>query len=94
MAEYVIKINGGTVVDGTRTPRYVSDIAIEDGKIVQICGVRSSRAAKVLALKNHPRDPNARPYGPKMGDIVSEGQRQTPCRGAMPPLHAPVSSVC
>jgi N-acyl-D-amino-acid deacylase len=33
MADYDIIIKGGTVVDGTRTPRYVSDIAIKDGKI-------------------------------------------------------------
>ena len=32
MADYDIIIKGGTVVDGTRTPRYVSDIAIKDGR--------------------------------------------------------------
>ena len=48
MAEYDIIIKGGTVVDGTRTPRYVSDIAIKDGRIAQIGGLRGSRAAKVL----------------------------------------------
>jgi N-acyl-D-aspartate/D-glutamate deacylase len=29
MTDYDIIIKGGTVVDGTRTPRYVSDIAIK-----------------------------------------------------------------
>ena len=40
MADYDIIIRGGTIVDGTGTPRYVSDIAIKDGKIAQIGGLR------------------------------------------------------
>ena len=48
MAEYDIIIRGGTVVDGIRTPRYVSDIAIKDGKIARIGGLRSSSAGKVI----------------------------------------------
>jgi N-acyl-D-amino-acid deacylase len=48
MAEYDIIIKGGTIVDGTRTPRYVSDIAIKDGKIAKIGGLVRSTAAKVL----------------------------------------------
>ena len=48
MAEYDVIIKGGTIVDGTRTPRYVSDIAIKDSKIAQIGGLRGSQAAQVL----------------------------------------------
>ena len=48
MAEYDIIIKGGTIVDGLRTPRYVSDVAIKGGKIAKIGGVRSSSANKVL----------------------------------------------
>ena len=48
MAEYDIIIKRGTIVDGTRTPRYVSDIAIKDWRIVQIGGQHGSSAAKVL----------------------------------------------
>ena len=48
MAEYDVIIKGGTIVDGTRTPRYVSDIAIKDGKIAKIGGLRSAGASKVL----------------------------------------------
>ena len=48
MAEYDIIIRGGTVVDGTRTPRYVSDVAITDGKIARIGGLRASDADRVL----------------------------------------------
>ena len=48
MSDYDIIIKGGTVVDGTRTPRYVSDLAIKDGKIAKIGGLRSATADKVL----------------------------------------------
>ena len=48
MASYDIIIRGGTIVDGTLTPRYVSDLAIKDGRIAQIGGLRGSNAAKVL----------------------------------------------
>src|SRR3954447_485245 len=48
MTDYDIIIKGGTVVDGTRTPRYVSDIAIRDGKIAQIGGLKGKTAERVL----------------------------------------------
>ena len=48
MTDYDIIIKGGTVVDGTRTPRYVSDIAIKDGKITQIGGLKGKTADRVL----------------------------------------------
>ena len=44
MADFDIIIQGGTIVDGTRTPRYVSDIAIKDGKIAQIGGLKGKTA--------------------------------------------------
>ena len=48
MADYDILIKGGTIVDGTRTPRYMSDIAIKGGKIAKIGGLVQSTAARVL----------------------------------------------
>ncbi len=36
--EYDIHIKGGTIVDGTRVPRYRGDVWIKDGKIAQIGG--------------------------------------------------------
>ena len=48
MAEYDVIIRGGTIIDGLLTPRYVSDIAIKDGNIVQIGGLRGSQATKIL----------------------------------------------
>src|SRR5271156_6066386 len=48
MADYDIIIRGGTVVDGTRTPRNVSDIAIKDGRIAQIGGLKGKTAERTL----------------------------------------------
>src|SRR6478672_9112325 len=48
MADYDIIIKGGTVVDGTRTPRYVGDLAIKNGKIAQIGGLKGKTADRVL----------------------------------------------
>ena len=38
MAEYDIHVKGGTVVDGTRVPRYRADLWIREGRIAQIGG--------------------------------------------------------
>ena len=51
MANYDIIIKGGTIVDGTRVPRYISDIAIKDGIIAKIGGFVGSTADKVLDAK-------------------------------------------
>ena len=48
MGEYDILVRGGTVVDGTRTPRYISDVAIKDGRIAKIGALRGATAEKVL----------------------------------------------
>jgi len=52
VADYEIIIRGGTVVDGTRTPRYVSDIAIKDGKVVRLGPeIRAEDAVEVFDAK-------------------------------------------
>jgi N-acyl-D-aspartate/D-glutamate deacylase len=51
MAHYDIILKGGTIVDGTLTPRYVSDVAIKDGKVAKIGGIKDATAAKVLDAK-------------------------------------------
>jgi N-acyl-D-amino-acid deacylase len=48
MAEFDTVIKGGTVVDGTRIPRYKGDIAIKDGVIAEIGRIDGDRADKVL----------------------------------------------
>ncbi len=48
MALYDIVIKGGTVIDGLRTPRYKADVAIRDGRIVQIGIVNAADGAEVV----------------------------------------------
>ena len=51
MAEYDVLIQGGTIVDGSRTPRFMGDVGIKDGKIAKIepnGKLNPSDAAKTL----------------------------------------------
>jgi len=48
MAEFDTVIKGGTVVDGSRIPRYKADVAIKDGVIAEIGRIDADRADKVL----------------------------------------------
>jgi len=48
MAEYDIQIKGGTIVDGTRVPRFQGDLWIKDGKITQVGGRGIGFAKKVI----------------------------------------------
>ena len=51
MATYDIIIRGGTIVDGTRAPRYISDIAIKDGRITKIGGLNGGTADREIDAK-------------------------------------------
>jgi N-acyl-D-aspartate/D-glutamate deacylase len=66
LARFDILIKSGTVVDGTRLPRYKADIAIKDGKIAQIGGrLLESDADRVLAGRSIVRTcstPSAGPF--------------------------------
>src|SRR5216683_4222595 len=48
MAEFDIHIKGGTVVDGTRVPRYRADLWIKQGRIAQIGGRAAGFARKTI----------------------------------------------
>ncbi len=48
MASYDIHIKGGTIVDGTRTPRFRGDVWIKDGKIAKIGGRADGESAQVI----------------------------------------------
>src|SRR5919204_204940 len=48
MAEFDIHIKGGTIVDGTRVPRYRADLWIKDGRIAQIGGRAAGFARRTI----------------------------------------------
>ncbi len=48
MADFDIQIKGGTIVDGTRVPRYRGDVWIKDGKIAQMGGRAPGFAKKTI----------------------------------------------
>ncbi|MFN0028598.1 MAG: N-acyl-D-amino-acid deacylase family protein [Acidimicrobiales bacterium] len=48
MHDYDLQIRGGTIVDGTRVPRYTGDIWIKDGKIAKIGGKPQAVSTNVI----------------------------------------------
>ena len=48
MAQFDTHIKGGTIVDGTRVPRYKADLWIKDGRIAQIGGRVAAAAEQVI----------------------------------------------
>ena len=48
MAQFDTIVKGGTIVDGTKVPRYQADIGIKDGKIAEIGKLNASDAKKVI----------------------------------------------
>ncbi len=48
MADIDLQIKGGTIVDGTRVPRYQGDVYIKDGKIAQLGGRSPGFAKKTI----------------------------------------------
>ena len=48
MPEYDIVIREGTIVDGTRLPKYAGDVAIKDGRIARMGRLKGATASRVL----------------------------------------------
>jgi len=48
VADFDIQIRGGTIVDGTRVPRYRGDVWIKDGRIAQVGGRALGFAKKII----------------------------------------------
>jgi N-acyl-D-amino-acid deacylase len=48
MSDHDLHVRGGTVVDGTRVPRYRADVWIRDGKIAQVGGRAPGFAGRVI----------------------------------------------
>jgi N-acyl-D-aspartate/D-glutamate deacylase len=48
MAEFDTIVRGGTIIDGTRMPRFKADIGIKDGRIVRIGHLKEHEARNVI----------------------------------------------
>lgn len=48
MSQYDTLIRGGTIIDGTMVPRYRADMAIQDGRIAKIGGLKGATADQVI----------------------------------------------
>lgn len=48
MSDFDVVIKGGMIVDGTGAPRYKNDLAVKDGRIVEIGKIDGDRAARVI----------------------------------------------
>ena len=46
--DYDVIIRGGTLIDGTGTPRKVTDIGIRDGTVVKVGGLRAATASRIV----------------------------------------------
>lgn len=47
-ADYDVIIKGGTLIDGTNTPRKVTDIGIRNGKVARVGGLGAATATRVV----------------------------------------------
>ena len=48
MTDFELHIKNGTIVDGTREPRFEGDVWINDGRIVQLGGENTGSAAQTI----------------------------------------------
>ncbi|HVN90832.1 MAG TPA: amidohydrolase family protein [Candidatus Binataceae bacterium] len=48
MAEFDVIIRGGTIIDGTRMPRYRGDVGVKAGKIAKLGNLKNHSADKVI----------------------------------------------
>lgn len=81
--EFDLVIHGGTVIDGTRTPRFKSDVGIKDGRITAIGNLDESSAAarfdasgRIVApgfIDAHAHDDQAVISRPEMISKISQG---------------------
>jgi N-acyl-D-amino-acid deacylase len=76
-------ISGGTVIDGTKAPRFEADVGIRDGRIAAIGDLKGQAAVRVIEadgkivapgfIDSHTHDDSAVLVEPEMGFKVSQG---------------------
>jgi N-acyl-D-amino-acid deacylase len=81
--QYDLLILGGTVIDGTRSPRFAADVAVEDGRIVAVGNLEGATAqrtidatGKIVApgfIDSHTHDDSAVLADPTMVCKISQG---------------------
>ncbi|MES2937205.1 MAG: D-aminoacylase [Pseudomonadota bacterium] len=82
-AGYDLLIRGGTVIDGTKAPRFTADVAVKDGRIAAVGKLAGARAARTIDaaglvvapgfIDAHTHDDQALVAQPDMGFKVSQG---------------------
>ena len=80
---YDLLIRGGTVIDGTRAPRFDADVAIQDDRIVAVGDLAGSHAARTIDavglivapgfIDSHTHDDQALLARPSMDFKISQG---------------------
>jgi len=80
---YDLLIRGGTVIDGTKAPRFDADVAVLDGRIAAVGDLGGARAARVIDaaglivapgfIDSHTHDDQALFAQPDMAFKVSQG---------------------
>ena len=76
-------IRGGTVIDGSKAPRFDADVGIRDGRIAAIGDLEGEAAARIIDangkivapgfIDSHTHDDSALLVEPEMGFKVSQG---------------------
>ena len=58
MADFDVLIRGGTVVDGSRSPRYLADVGVKDGKVAKVTFEEGSTSlrAELKDVENLPEE--------------------------------------
>jgi N-acyl-D-amino-acid deacylase len=82
-ARYSLLVRNGTLVDGTRAPRYTADLAVQDGRIAAIGNLGQARAESVIDaagkivapgfIDAHTHDDRLMLSAPAMAPKVSQG---------------------
>src|SRR5678815_1044761 len=80
---YDLLIRGGTVIDGSKAPRFDADVAIKDGRIAAVGELAGASAARTIDaaglivapgfIDSHTHDDQALLARPDMGFKVSQG---------------------